>query len=99
CRQFAAVGDRPEGLRCVNEEVGEGHQAGEEEGDWAREQADQEEKAAEQFQNSGGAGQAEKVERITLIHGETEQFLTSMLHEKECADDAQDAQNARLPDV
>ena len=53
CRERPVIDDRPEPERRMHHEIGDGHLAGQDKGHRAREQAHQQQQAAEDFQDAG----------------------------------------------
>ena len=95
--ELAAVDERPETLRRVGDEIGERHQPGEHERHGTREEADQEQRAADELQYSGHAGEGPELQRKRARNREVEQLLRAVRREQKGGDDAQDAQQTRRP--
>ena len=70
--------------------VGDRHLAGQDEGDRAGEQPEQQQDAAEELEHAGEAEQREQLGLRTVRRREAEQLLRAVLHEDQRRDDAQD---------
>src|SRR5690242_14412498 len=96
CR-IAAVQRRVDRLRRVRHPVGERHLAREHERYGSREQAYEDEEAADKFENSRYAEQREQLRRAVIGGWEAEQLLRAVLHEEKSGDDAQHSEQAWAP--
>lgn len=96
-RRIAAVQDRIEAAWRMGDPVGRGHEAGENEGHRTNEEARDQKRSADEFQNACNPGKAEGRRPGIGRDRETEKLLRAMRHEDEGGDDAQDAEQARCP--
>src|SRR5438445_1601527 len=96
-RQLPAVQQGPEASSGVRHEIGECHLAAKNESDRPREQPDEQQRAADQFERSRQADQREQRRRAGYRRGKAEQLLRAVRHEEKRVDNAQHAQQARRP--
>src|SRR3954452_13036445 len=99
-RRMALIENRPESLRSVTLEVGNGHLAGEEKGHWAGVEPDEEERATVCLEGPGPPGQAAIRGRSPSRHdrgGEAIELGSAELDKQKGGDDSQDAEKIRCP--
>ena len=91
----AAVADSPEEESAgrMRKPIGKAHQSRAEEGHRAREQADQQQYSAKNFNRAGYAASGKQFERSVGFYREAEHLLRSVLQEHERRDDSGDAEN------
>jgi hypothetical protein len=85
---FATVLDRPEAPRRVRQEVGEGHLARQNERDGTREQAEDDQDAAEELEHPGETELRRHVLDLPAAKP-SEELLRAVLPEHQAGDDAQ----------
>ena len=90
--ELAAIDERPETLRRMHHEISEGHFTGENERHRPRENPEEEQRAAEEFERPGKPDEREKRRRLGRRRGEVQQFLHAMGDEEKSALDAKHAQ-------
>src|SRR6266566_838955 len=91
---------RPKALWRVAQEIRYGHLTREDEGHGPRKQSDEEEEAAEDLERPGDAGQRRDRRGAPARHDgrrKREQLGRPELHEEECGDDPEDAEQVRRP--
>ncbi len=90
-REFAAVCDRPESMWRVLLEIGHSHFAAQDECHRARIEAEQNQHAAERFQDTRHAQQRQQMGGSAMAHAaeESEQFLEAVQPEREAGRDSQ----------
>ena len=92
--ELTLVDHREEALRRMRHEVGDGHLAGQDKGDRAREQADEEQEATDHLEHARKAGKR-KQRRVHAGIGEAEQLGRAVRHEEQRSDDPQDREKLR----
>ena len=98
-RERSAVAVRVEPTRLMRHEIGDCHLARQDEGDRAREQAEDQKDAAKSLQDASQSRNQRKQIVGTGLRPrrEVEEFVEPVLHKKQPADDPQKAQHSRLP--
>src|ERR1700674_5415453 len=92
-RQRAAIDQRMKSLREVRDEIGERHFTGENEGDGLRPQADDQQRAADQFDEPGRADQRERLDvGVSRKYRKADDLGHAVLDDQQSGDDAQYAQ-------
>lgn len=97
-RQLALIDDGVGALGRMHHPVGHGHEAGQDEGRAAREQAQDDQDASDQFDRSGPSDEGRQVDAATLTaRRKMQDLLRPMLKQKQTRDDTEKAKHTRCP--
>src|SRR5258708_15819489 len=96
--EVAFTENRKEAVRKMFDEIGRGHFAGQDKSRRPREQAKDQERAADQFEHAGDAKRRKPLQILEHLDGRpTEQFCQSVLKQDQAVDDPQNAEDAGRP--